>query len=98
MNDVQQATWKAMEGHIPQPYEGDALLIRALVVPDWPGCSFADATNGWSQLIASLKVVGMPCRHLEMFGATMAPRLARHIESALTCITPDRIQEQAHRS
>jgi thioesterase domain-containing protein/acyl carrier protein len=83
IGDVQQATWQAMQGHIPRPYSGDALLIRALVVPDWPGSSFADASNGWSDLISSLRVVGMPCRHLEMFDAQMAPQLARHIESAI---------------
>jgi thioesterase domain-containing protein/acyl carrier protein len=94
IEDVNEATWKAMAGYVPQRYPGSAVLLRAAITPEWPGSSFEDPLNGWGGVFEQgLDVVNFHCRHLEMFHQPTVAVLTRHVESLLHHNTP----QPAHR-
>jgi len=84
IEDVKEATWRAMQGYVPQPYSGPVTLFRADVTPSWPGSSFADPLNGWGEVITGgLEVEHFDCRHLQMFEEPFVAELAAKVELRL---------------
>jgi thioesterase domain-containing protein len=71
----------AARAYEPRPYDGPAILLRAL---DRPGGTWKDSAAGWRHLIPRLEVCGCSGNHIEMLsepGAQIiAARIARKIE------------------
>jgi amino acid adenylation domain-containing protein len=62
----------------PRPYDGPAILFRAL---DRPGGVYKDSAAGWSQLIPQLEVVDVPGNHIEMLNEPGVRIIAAQIVS-----------------
>ena len=70
--------------HRPAVYEGDIVLVRADVTPDWPGSCFDDATNGWKTFVrGSIDVRHVRCRHLELLSPPAATRVAEVLDNCM---------------
>jgi thioesterase domain-containing protein len=70
--------------HRPNVYEGDVVLIRADVTPDWPGSCFDDTTNGWKAFVrGSIDVRHVRCRHLELLSPPAAAKVADVLDNCI---------------
>jgi thioesterase domain-containing protein len=70
--------------HRPAVYEGDIVLVRADVTPDWPGSCFNDVTNGWTPFVrGSIDVRHVRCRHLELLSPPAAAQVAEVLDNCM---------------
>ena len=92
---LESAFVAALDDFSPQPYRGDAVLIRTSGRP----CPDVDyrthESNGWRELIQGrLQVVSLDCRHDQLLG-DHAPYTARLIRHALDAARAGRLDDVA---
>ncbi len=78
--------WAHRDAFTKYPYDyfdGEMILFRASIKPDWPGNRFDDPSLGWGNLVKSVKAFDVPGTHWTII---QEPGIRRVAEVLLECM------------